>query len=139
MKIPFINKAPTPNDDEKEITRLPVSQTPTVTSSAPSLKGISQEDISFKQSATIVDSSPIGKAYQKQIDTIGDYWPAQSLFHGTVIDVEWNTKGGSFATESSSPTDEDIDVAIGSNQEEALAVIVLKSAIHLRNFWLVSL
>ncbi|MBT3771307.1 MAG: hypothetical protein HOE92_02655 [Euryarchaeota archaeon] len=124
MKIPFINKAPTPNDDEKEITRLPVSQTPTVTSSAPSLKGISQEDISFKQSATIVDSSPIGKAYQKQIDTIGDYWPAQSLFHGTVIDVEWNTKGGSFATESSSPTDEDIDVAIGSNQEEALAALI---------------
>ena len=52
------------------------------------------------------------------IDTIGSNWPNQSLFHGMILGVEWNSSN------SVTPKNVEIDAAIGVNQEEALGALI---------------
>ena len=51
------------------------------------------------------------------IDLIGDKWPRQSLYHGTVYGVEWSN-------ENNVNTNSELDLAVGINQEEALGALI---------------
>jgi len=59
-------------------------------------------------------------------DPIGEYWPRQSLFHGSVIGVEWNDAGGQYVPDDcqSTANPEDVDIGIGRTQDEALAAMM---------------
>lgn len=137
MKLPRFgtNKTSTSEDgiefvqqSDNDASNSPVSNpalSPNSGAGINSNSGTSNSNLSVANMSFIEEDNPLKHVEEfKQIDTIGDYWPAQSLFHGSVIDVEWNNGGGSYAEESQSPLDEDLDVAIGSNQEEALAALV---------------
>ena len=52
------------------------------------------------------------------VDTIGSNWPNQSLFHGMILGVEWNSSN------SVTTKNVEIDAAIGINQEEALGALI---------------
>jgi len=51
-------------------------------------------------------------------------WPLQSIFHGSIISVEWNGGGGEFKTNKNSFVKEDVDVAVGRNSAEATASLL---------------
>ena len=51
------------------------------------------------------------------IDVIGNLWTVDSLYHGSVFGVQWNTP-------NHEKINYELDAAVGSNQEEALAALI---------------
>ncbi len=57
-------------------------------------------------------------------EPIGIHWPVQSLFYGSTLCVEWNGGGGEYSVEQDNFNIDDIDVAVGRTEVEALSAII---------------
>lgn len=74
------------------------------------------------------NSPPKEKTFKGESSPLPSYvsqdWPLQSIFHGSIVGVEWNGGGGEFKTNKNSFTKEDVDIAIGRNSAEATASLL---------------